>query len=86
MFTPEMLLLMGEALLETLFMTLVSAALAYVLGLPLGVVLVVTDADGVRPHAALNRVLGLTARNIFLFGLLLSAGLLLQCVWRALLS
>ena len=25
MFTPEMLLLMGEALLETLFMTLVSA-------------------------------------------------------------
>ena len=37
MFTPEMLLLMGEALLETLFMTLVSAALAYVLGLPLGV-------------------------------------------------
>lgn len=58
MFTPEMLLLMGEALLETLFMTLVSAALAYVLGLPLGVVLVVTDADGVRPHAALNRVLG----------------------------
>ena len=26
---------------------------------------------------ALNRVLGLTARNIFLFGLLLSAGLLL---------
>lgn len=47
MFTPEMLLLMGEALLETLFMTLVSAALAYVLGLPLGVVLVVTDADGV---------------------------------------
>ena len=58
MFTPEMLLLMGEALLETLFMTLVSAALAYVLGLPLGVVLVVTDADGVRPHAVLNRVLG----------------------------
>mgnify|MGYP000833456165 FL=1 len=58
MFTPEMLLLMGEALLETLFMTLVSAALAYVLGLPLGVVLGVTDADGVRPHAALNRVLG----------------------------
>ena len=49
MFTPEMLLLMGEALLETLFMTLVSAALAYVLGLPLGVVLVVTDADGIEP-------------------------------------
>lgn len=30
---------------------------------------------------ALNRVLGLTARNIFLFGLLLSAGLLLQVLF-----
>lgn len=29
---------------------------------------------------ALNRVLGMTARNIFLFGLLLTVGLLLQCL------
>lgn len=58
MFNEEMFLLMGEGLLETLYMTLLAAALSYVLGLPLGVILVVTDADGVRPCAPVNRVLG----------------------------
>ncbi len=59
MFTIEMLNLMWTGLLETLYMTLISAALSYVLGLPLGLVLVVTDKDGVRPCPALNRVLGI---------------------------
>ena len=58
MFTTEMFILMGEGLLETLYMTLVAAAVSYVLGLPLGLVLVVTDADGIRPNAAVNRILG----------------------------
>ena len=58
MFTIEMLNLMWTGLLETLYMTLISAALSYVLGLPLGLVLVVTDKDGVRPCPALNRALG----------------------------
>ena len=58
MFTLEMIALMGEGLLETLYMTLLSAALSYVLGLPLGVILVLTDADGIRPNAPVNRVLG----------------------------
>ncbi len=58
MFTIEMLNLMWTGLLETLYMTLISAALSYVLGLPLGLVLVVTGKDGVRPCPALNRALG----------------------------
>lgn len=58
MFTIEMLNLMWTGLLETLYMTLISAALSYVLGLPLGLVLVVTDKDGVHPCPALNRALG----------------------------
>ena len=58
MFTTEMFILMGEGLLETLYMSLVAAAVSYVLGLPLGLVLVVTDADGIRPNAAVNRILG----------------------------
>lgn len=58
MFTIEMLNLMWTGLLETLYMTLISAALSYVLGLPLGLVLVVTDKDGVRSCPALNRALG----------------------------
>jgi len=39
-------------------MTLVSSALAYLLGLPLGIILVVTDKDGIKPAPGLNRVLG----------------------------
>ena len=58
MFTTEMFILMGESLLETLYMTLVAAAVSYVLGLPLGLILVVTDADGIRPNAPVNRILG----------------------------
>ena len=43
---------------ETLYMTIVSTALAYVLGLPLGIILVTTDAEGIRPRLWLNRALG----------------------------
>lgn len=53
--TVEMI---GKGFLETLYMTLVSSILAYVLGLPLGIILVVTDKDGIKPCLGLNRVLG----------------------------
>jgi D-methionine transport system permease protein len=50
--------LLGQGTLDTLYMTLASAAIAYLFGLPLGVALVVTDPKGVRPLAHFNRVLG----------------------------
>lgn len=43
---------------ETLYMTFVSALFAYVLGLPLGVALIITDKNGLKPMKALNTVLG----------------------------
>lgn len=43
---------------ETVYMTFISSALAYLIGLPLGVILCVTDDGGIRPRKALNRVLG----------------------------
>ncbi len=49
---------------ETLYMTAASAVLAYVIGLPLGVVLVVTDRDGLAPVTWLNKTLGILV-NIF---------------------
>lgn len=51
-------LLLLDGTVDTLVMTLASTLLAYVLGIPLGVLLVVTAPDGLRPHAALNAVLG----------------------------
>ena len=49
---------------ETVYMTLLSSALAYVIGLPLGVILTVTDREGIRPVYWLNRLLGLVV-NFF---------------------
>lgn len=51
--------MIGKGLLETLYMVLASSALAYVLGLPLGLLLVVTDKNGIRPAPVFNRVLGI---------------------------
>lgn len=58
MFDSATVEMIGKGFLETLYMTLVSSILAYVLGLPLGIILVVTDKDGIKPCLGLNRVLG----------------------------
>jgi D-methionine transport system permease protein len=50
--------LFQTALLETLEMTLVAGGIAFICGLPLGLVLVCTAADGIAPNPWLNRVLG----------------------------
>ena len=50
--------------LNTVYMTLVSTAFSYVFGLPLGIALVVTGKNGIRPRPVLNLVLG-TIINIF---------------------
>lgn len=50
--------LLGQGTLDTLAMLLLSTALAYVIGLALGVVLYVTAPGGLRPRRMLNAVLG----------------------------
>lgn len=49
---------------ETVYLTLLSTVIAYLLGLPLGVILAVTGDGGIRPVKWLNRVLGFIV-NIF---------------------
>lgn len=58
MFNQQMLELLGNETLASLYMTLVSTLVAYALGLPIGILLVVTGEDGIRPLPAFNRVLG----------------------------
>ena len=43
---------------ETIYMTVISSAFAYLFGLPLGVLLQVTSDTGIRPKKMLNRVVG----------------------------
>ena len=54
--TIEML---KNGILETLFMVLGSSLIAYLIGIPLGIILVVTDTDGIHPIPALQKALGL---------------------------
>lgn len=46
-------------LYETLLMTGASSLFAYIIGIPLGVILVVTDSDGIKPMPKLNGILGM---------------------------
>ncbi len=57
MFDAVMMKLLGVGVAETLFMTLLSTLLAYAVGLPLGIVMIVTDKNGIRPRPLLNKVL-----------------------------
>ena len=44
---------------ETIYMTVLSSAISYLIGLPLGVILNITDSKGLKPLPLLNRILGL---------------------------
>lgn len=50
--------LLGQGIADTLAMLLISTFFAYIIGLFLGIVLYVTEPTGLRPHKALNAVLG----------------------------
>jgi len=54
----KLLPLLWEGTLDTLYMTFWSSLIAYVIGLPLGVLLVVTRKDGIMPCPTFNAVLG----------------------------
>ena len=48
----------ANALWETLYMVAISTVVSYAIGLPLGLLLVVSDKNGIRPIPVLNAVLG----------------------------
>ena len=50
--------LLGQGIADTLAMLLISTFFAYIIGLFLGIILYVTEPAGLRPHKALNAVLG----------------------------
>lgn len=49
---------------ETLYMTLTSTLMGYVLGLPMGILLVICAKDGIRPNAFVYKIFDLVS-NIF---------------------
>lgn len=61
---PYMIQILTPALWETLYMVIVSTALAYILGVPLGVILVISSPGHILPNPWVERTLG-TVVNIF---------------------
>ena len=64
MWTQEVIDMIIAGVWETLYMTLVSTLLGYVFGLSLGVLLKVSDKEGLHPNAFLYKILDVAA-NIF---------------------
>lgn len=56
----QIIQLLWDSLLETLVMTFISSLIAYIIGLPLGIVLVTSSEKGILPNRLLNKSLGLT--------------------------
>lgn len=57
MWNSATIMMLVEGVFVTLYMTLVSTLLAYLLGLPMGIVLVVTAKDGLRPNKVIYKIL-----------------------------
>ena len=57
MFGNEIVIMLLEGIRDTVYMTVASTFFGYVIGLPMGIALTVTDKDGLKPNAAIYRVL-----------------------------
>jgi len=54
----EILTLLAESLVDTIYMVAISAAIAAVIGVPLGVILITTGKGHILENIAFNRILG----------------------------
>lgn len=57
MFDETIVSMLMEGTWATLYMTLVSALFGYVVGLPLGIILAVTDKEGIKPNVVIYKIL-----------------------------
>lgn len=57
MWDSTMINMLVEGTLATLYMTLVSTLFGYIIGMPIGITLTLSDKDGIKPNAILYKVL-----------------------------
>ena len=57
MLSNEVVTMLLEGTIDTLYMTFVSAIFSYLFAFPIGIALVITKKDGLRPMTALYRLL-----------------------------
>ena len=56
--SSQMMEILGIGILESLYMTVISTLFSYLFGIPLGVVLYITDAKGICQNRTVNTVVG----------------------------
>ena len=64
MFSAEVISMLQQGFWKTIYMTLASTALGYLLGLPLGITLAVTDKEGICPNRVVYRILDIISNII----------------------
>ena len=58
-FDAKTIAMLLEGIWDTLYMVIISSGVSYLLGIPLGILLVVTDEDGIKPFPVFQKILGL---------------------------
>lgn len=64
MWTEQIREMILNGIIETLYMTVVSTLFGYVFGLPMGVLLCISDKDGLKPHPVLYKILDFIANIV----------------------
>lgn len=64
MFNSEVIEMLMKGIGETMYMTLVSTLFGYVFGLPMGILLTISDKDGIKPNAFLYKLLDVIANIV----------------------
>lgn len=64
MFSSEVIKMIYTGFWETIYMTLVSTALGYLIGMPLGITLAITDRGGIKPNRIVYGILDVVSNII----------------------
>lgn len=59
MFDEAVVSMLKIGIMETFYMVFLSSVISYAIGIPLGIILVVTDTNGIRPVPVLAKVIGI---------------------------
>lgn len=64
MWTSEVINMLKQGVIDTLYMTLVSTFMGYVIGLPMGIVLSITHKQGIKPNKFIYKLLDFVANVV----------------------
>ncbi len=64
MFNEQIIIMLLEGVRDTVYMTLVSTLIGYIVGLPMGIILSVSDCDGIKPNRIIYRCLDVISNII----------------------